>query len=176
MPSRSDAQPLRASEQTFQSLETENNMHVRVRNLRVIVPLIALVAFALLAAGCSGQQADASSIGVNAVAADPMAYSGEITMKGIVQMVDAENSYINVIDETEYETCGLTPCGSAGIIPLFLPVDGDPTAAGSLYDGQLPALEDAVLITGQVKDTGDGLMFDVTRIDRGSQTVIQKRR
>lgn len=151
-------------------------MHARNRSMRLLATLVALVAAVALLGGCSSQSA-ADAVGVNAVAADPGAYTGEITMKGVVQLVDAEKSFINVIDVTEYETCGLTPCGSAGIIPLFMPTSGEPSPAGSVYKGSLPALEEEVLVTGEIKDAADGsLIFDVTRVQRGSTTVIEKNR
>ena len=144
--------------------------------MRLLVSLVAVFAAAALLAGCSSQPGEAA-VGVNAVAADPGAYTGEITMKGVVQLVDAEKGFINIIDLTEYETCGLTPCGSAGIIPLFMPTSGEPSPAGSVYKGSLPALEEEVLVTGEIKDAADGgVIFDVTRVQRGSTTVIEKSR
>lgn len=151
-------------------------MRVRNRSMRLLVSLVAVFAAAALLAGCSSQPGEAA-VGVNAVAADPGAYTGEITMKGVVQLVDAEKGFINIIDLTEYETCGLTPCGSAGIIPLFMPTSGEPSPAGSVYKGSLPALEEEVLVTGEIKDAADGgVIFDVTRVQRGSTTVIEKSR
>jgi hypothetical protein len=138
---------------------------------------IVLTAAVALGAGCSDSSAEpVSTIGVNALAADPGAYTGEIAVKGIVQSVDPGTSSITVIDETEYATCGLTPCNSAGIIPLFMPTSGEPSPSGALYAGELPNLEDAVVVIGEIKSTQEGLFFDVARVERGSKTVIEKSR
>lgn len=150
-------------------------MYARMRNSLAALALVALAAMSLLAGGCADSGQAASAIGVNALAADPLAFKGEITVKAIVQQVNAEAGYIQVIDVDEYASCGLTPCNSAGIIPLFLPTQGAPTSAGSLYDGQLPALEDEVLVVGEIKGEGSNLVFDVSRIIRGSSTLIEKR-
>ena len=139
--------------------------------------VVCLLAVPALAAGCSGTASEpAKTIGVNAIAADPGAYTGEIAVKGIVQSVDPGSSTITVIDETEYATCGLTPCNSAGIIPLFMPTSGEPSPSGDLYSGELPKLEDAVVVVGEIKTTEQGVYFDVARVERDSRTLIQKSR
>lgn len=133
--------------------------------------LTALVAVLGLLAGCGS---GAEAIGVNALSADPMAFTGTITVKGVVQDVDAAASRVMIIDEEEYASCGLTPCAGTGIIPLHVPLGGEPSSAGSLYSGSLPDIEDTVLVTGEVKSMGQGLVFDVDRIERGSSTLVSR--
>lgn len=134
------------------------------------------VALSLMLAGCSGGGGTApSQVSVNALTADPQAFSGEIAVEGIVQDVAADSSLIVLIDLAEYETCGLTPCDSAGSLPLQVPLSGQPTPAGALYEGTLPALEDRVTAVGTVRSGADGLHFDVERITRGSETILTKR-
>lgn len=147
-------------------------MHRLPRTRTLVFAALALAAALLTGCGAAAET-PANTIGVNALAADPTAYTGEIAVKGIVQKVDAGT--ISIIDETEYATCGLTPCNSAGIIPLFLPTSGDPSPTGALYDGELPKLEESVVVIGKIVPSDTGMVFDVARIQRGSDTIIEKR-
>lgn len=138
--------------------------------------LVAAVTMALAAAvlaGCASGAPDA--LGVNAVMADPSAYTGQIAIRGVVQNVDAKGSSVTVIDETEYSTCGLTPCNSAGLLPLSLPL-GDSAAEGApVYEGTLPALEDVVVVVGEIKSTANGSYFDVERIERDGSVLVSRK-
>ncbi|MDZ4169684.1 MAG: hypothetical protein U1E26_08525 [Coriobacteriia bacterium] len=144
----------------------------RSRRARLIPAAAMLLAVALLA-GCSSDTPEA--IGVNAVMADPAAYTGQIAIRGVVQNVDANASSIAVIDETEYATCGLTPCNSASLLPIVLPIGTAAVAGASVYEGALPALEDVVVVVGEIKSTDSGKYFDVERIERNGSVLVSKR-
>ncbi|MDZ4178874.1 MAG: hypothetical protein U1E29_06545 [Coriobacteriia bacterium] len=153
-------------------------MRILASRLVPAVLLIALVTVLALSAGCSGGAnagAAANALAVNDIASDPNAFTGTIAVKGVVQNVDAINSSIAIIDETEYATCGLTVCNSAGIIPLFLPTAGEPSPGGALYSGSLPELEDVVVVVGEIKSAPDGLFFDVERVERSGASLIAKK-
>lgn len=134
--------------------------------------LVIVIALALV--GC-GATSPLVTIGVDALTADPQAFTGELAVEGVVQYVDASTSTIRIIDVAEYEACGLTPCVSAGVLPLYLPTGGEPAPSGAQYEGQLPALEEVVVVVGEVRSGQGGLYFDVERVQRGSQTLISKR-
>lgn len=136
---------------------------------------LAVVTATLLLTACANTAIPENLMGVNSLTADPQAFTGEIAVEGVVIDVDPASSRVRLIDLTEYETCGLNPCGSAGVLPLHLPVTGEPTATGALYEGELPSLEDAVVVVGEVRSGQSGLYFDVQRVQRGSQTLISKR-
>lgn len=136
--------------------------------------VLSLAIAAALVAGC-GSTPTPDALEVNAVMADPMAYTGTIAVRGIVQNIDPGASAVTLIDETEYETCGLSPCGSAGLLSLTVPFSGTPSPGGSLYDGALPTLEDRVVVVGEIKSGGQGLYFDVERIERGSSTLLARK-
>lgn len=149
-----------------------NHFSARVKRALIIAFSAGLL---VLATGC-GSQTDASdALSVNAIASDPTAFTGTIAVAGVVQNVDATTSSITLIDQTEYETCGITPCGSAGLIPLHLPVSGQPSPSGALYGGELPALEEKVIVVGEIKNSEQGLYFDVHRVERGGKTLIAKK-
>ena len=142
----------------------------RVRALSVL----SLAVVSALVVGC-GSTPTPDALDVNAVTADPMAYTGTIAVRGIVQKIDPGSSAVTIIDETEYETCGLSPCGSAGLLPLTVPLAGAPSPGGSLYEGALPVLEDRVVVVGEIKTGEQGLYFDVERIERGSSTLLARK-
>lgn len=137
--------------------------------------LLSAGALALVLAGCSSTPATPDALAVNALTADPTAYTGTIAVRGVVQNIDPGSSTVTIIDETEYETCGLTPCGSAGLLPVAVPTMGQPSPGGSLYDGTLPALEDRVVVVGEVKSGPAGLYFDVERVERGGSTLLARK-
>lgn len=148
-------------------------MHRASLRLRALTVLSLAIAAALVA-GC-GSASTPDALGVNAVTADLTAYTGTIAVRGIVQKIDPGTSAVTIIDETEYETCGLSPCGSAGLLPLTVPLTGAPSPGGSLYDGVLPVLEDSVVVVGEIKTGAQGMYFDVERIERGSSTLLARK-
>lgn len=149
------------------------NHHYR-RVVRVLA-MLALVGLVAVATGCTSGVNEADALNVNAITADPTAYAGSIAVKGVVQNVNPADSSIVLIDETEYATCGLTPCGSAGLLPLYLPSTGASAPGGSTYDGELPVLEDKVVIVGEIKSSPQGYYFDVERVERAGQTLMAKK-
>lgn len=134
------------------------------RRVSLVLVTAALAASAVLV-GCSSNTSD--SVGVNAVMTDPTAYSGTIAIQGVVQKVDPATSSITVIDEGEYATCGLTPCNSAGLLPLSMPM--------AQYEGELPALEDVVVVVGEIKSMAQGSYFDVERLERNGSVLVSKK-
>ncbi len=141
--------------------------------MRLTVAAVAVVAAAVIA-GCGAQSGPASSLAVNAVMADPAAYSGQIAIEGVVQDVDPASGSLAVIDTTEYATCGLTPCNTAGILRLAVPTSGQ-APNGATYTGTMPALEDVVVVVGEFKTAEQGLYLDVARIEKGGSPLLTKR-
>lgn len=136
-----------------------------LRRLMLLAATAAAILASVALVGCSAESPNA--VGVNAVMTDPAAYSGTIAIKGVVQKVDAATSSITMIDEGEYATCGLTPCNSAGLLPLSMPA--------AQYDGELPALEDVVIAVGEIKSTPQGSYFDVERVERNGSVLVSKK-
>ena len=137
--------------------------------------VVLLISMGLLS-GCGEEKV--VSIGVNALVADPIAYQGQINVVGIVQNQDIANRTIVIIDEAEYETCGLNPCGSAGKIPIYLPTaDEKPygeTPSKITYEGDLPKVEEKITLTGAVTQGPSGYVFEATEIRQGSKVILKK--
>jgi hypothetical protein len=139
--------------------------------VRAVFVCAAVLSIALLS-GCSGSGANA--LGVNAIMTDPTAFTGKIEVKGVVQNLDPASSTISIIDEAEYASCGLTPCSSAGIMPLFVPLSAEAASGGAAYSGSWPALEDVVVVVGEIKSSQTGLYFDVERVERAGSPLLKK--
>ena len=139
--------------------------------IRAVLVCAAALSIAFLT-GCSGSAADA--VGVNAIMTDPTAFTGDIAVKGVVQNLDPTSSTISIIDEVEYASCGLTPCGSAGIMPLFVPLSAEAASGGATYSGSWPELEDVVVVVGEIKSSQTGMYFDVKRVERAGSSLLKK--
>ena len=152
---------------------TTGRRTVRLDHIRALVLVGVLAALMLALVGCGGSNTDA--LEVNDLAADPLAYSGDIAVTGIVQEINAAESRIVLIDQIEYETCGLFPCAGAGLLPLHLPLDGTSTSAGAQYEGALPQLEQLVIVHGRITGAAGDTEFDVDRIELSGKTILEKK-
>ncbi len=116
-------------------------------------------------------------IKVNDLGADPTAYTGKIALKGIVQQIDEERNIFNIIDEDEFDTCGLS-CSTAVIITIYVPGPSQPlgeTPSGYIYEGAMPQVMDLVSVEGQVVKTDQRYVFEVDRVLKGSRAIINKK-
>jgi len=138
--------------------------------IRAVVACVAVLSLVLLA-GCSGS---GETLNVNAVMTDPTAFTGTLHVKGVVQNLDPSTSTISIIDEAEYASCGLTPCSSAGIMPIFVPTSAAAASSGPVYAGSWPALEEVVVVVGEIKSSPTGLYFDVERVERKGSALLTK--
>lgn len=148
-----------------------------------------MLVFLLMLTGCVSQKGSAenvnaaedvklATVGINDLAADPTAYTGKIQIKGIVQSVDAKNFIFRLIDEEEFKTCGLDPCGAGAIITIYTPDSTRPkgkTPSNNVYDVKMPKVEDLVTVQGEIKRVNDGFLFEVDKVIKGSKTLIIKK-
>jgi len=104
-------------------------------------------------------------VNVDDVAADPGAYSGIIAVSGVVSYVKSDNQVFGIIDTREYELCGVVTC-AANQIPISVPL--------SIFSGELPEVEDEVLVYGKVVNSSDGYVLDVLRVERGSKIILKQ--
>ncbi len=144
---------------------------------------VILLVCLLMFTGCASQKGSAAenakltTVGINALAADPAAYTGKFQIKGIVQYSDAKNFIFRLIDEEEFKTCGLDPCGAGAIITLYTPDSTLPqgkTPSSFVYDVKMPKVEDLVTVQGELVKLNEGYMFEVDKVIKGSKTLISK--
>ena len=91
---------------------------------------------------------NADALQVNQVAADPAAYSGPVTITGIMAGTSQQDPTIfGMIDLKELQ------CNSPNCNKLYLPVK---------YRGSLPKLGDEVRVSGTFTQMGGGYIFSAT--------------
>lgn len=77
---------------------------------------------------------------------------GPTRVKGVVSHLSADGQGITLIDVVDFEECGLCDCA-----PLKLPVR---------WSGNMPGLEETVLVEGEVQESEGGLIFAARHIER----------
>lgn len=100
---------------------------------------------------------DADALQVNQVAADPAAYSGTITVSGVMAGTSPQNPGIFGIFDLKELQCTTPNCNK-----LYLPVS---------YQGPLPKLGDEVRVSGSFMKTSDGFIFSASDL-----TVVRNHR
>jgi hypothetical protein len=103
-------------------------------------------------------------VNVDDVAADPGAYGGTIAISGVVSYVKSDNAVFGIIDVREYELCGIVTC-AANQLPISVPL--------SRYSGELPEVEDEILVYGEIINSADGYVLDVLQVKRGRKVILK---
>lgn len=116
---------------------------------KYIVLAAALVVGIALAYGMFFR-GDADALQVNQVAADPAAYSGTITVSGVMAGTAPQNPNIFGIFDLKELQCTTPNCKK-----LYLQVR---------YQGPMPKLGDEVLVSGSIMNTGDGFIFSASSL------------
>jgi hypothetical protein len=112
--------------------------------------IFAALLLALVLAGCN-QGAASSALNVNDLRSDPGAYSGELTVTGIMAAVSQQNPQIfGIMDKSEL-TCNNPDCHK-----YFLPVR---------FDGKRPAHGDEVVVKGSFIDVPGGKILAATSVN-----------
>ena len=117
------------------------------------------------------------TINIMELESDPMAYTGIIAVKGVVQAVDKQRLLFRMIDEQEYKSCGLSPCSLAAIVTFYAPDKTRPlgsTPSDYIYEGKMPEVETIVTVEGEIKKVEDGFTFELQRVLQGSKVIIKR--
>ncbi len=120
-------------------------MKTNIRNLFV---LVAALSFLALATGCKNE---APAFGVNDVVSDPGAFSGSLTLVGIVNAYSqSDATIVGVMDKKEL-TCTTPNCEK-----VLLPVK---------ITGPRPAIGDEVRISGSFTAESWGQLFNASEME-----------
>lgn len=93
---------------------------------------------------------DANALQVNQVGADPSAYSGTITVTGIMAGISQQDpSVFGMFDLKELQ------CTTPNCNKLYLPVR---------HQGAMPKPGDEVRVSGSFTKTGDGFLFTASNV------------
>jgi len=123
---------------------------------KYIVLAIALAVGIALAYGMFFR-GDADALQVNQVASDPAAYSGTITVSGVMAGTSPQNPGIFGIFDLKELQCTTPNCNK-----LYLPIR---------YQGPMPKLGDEVRVSGSFIKTSDGFIFSASDL-----TVVRNHR
>lgn len=121
---------------------------------KYIIALVAIVitgvAFAGFSSGMGKKVQTKSVLSVNDIQADPAAYTGTVTINGVVASISKQDPKLfGIIDTAEAKLCKILTCAT-----FYLPVK---------YAGQTPKEGDEVNVTGSFGDKGRG--FNAVKVD-----------
>lgn len=122
---------------------------------RYIAVLVAVIIAGLAFAGISGGMgakplAKNGVLSVNDIQADPAAFTGTITINGVVSGFSKEDpKTFSIIDTAEAKLCRTVTCAR-----LYLPVH---------YEGPAPKVGDEVNVTGELTEKGP--LFNAQRVE-----------
>jgi len=110
-----------------------------------VTACVAGLFLALLLSGCSSK-----AVSVNDVASDPAAFSGVITITGIMGGVSQmDKSVFGIMDVKELQ------CKTQNCNKVLIPIK---------YQGQIPVLGDEVRVTGSFVKLSDGYLFAANEV------------
>lgn len=111
--------------------------------------IIAGIAFASFSSGMGKRVQTQGILSVNDIQADPAAYTGTITINGVVAGISKQDPQIfGIIETAEAKLCKILTCAT-----FYLPVK---------YAGQTPKEGDEVNVTGSFGDKGR--VFNATEV------------
>lgn len=116
------------------------------RNIIIAVALAVgiVLSYALFFRG------DANALQVNQVGADPSAYSGTITVTGIMAGISQQDPSVFGMFDLKELKCTTPNCNK-----LYLPVR---------HQGAMPKPGDEVRVSGSFTKTGDGFLFTASNV------------
>ncbi len=120
--------------------------------MSIWLPVAAVAAPPAPAAVADAPAEKIPSVGVDALMKTPDTYKGTVRVRGVVSSVFPKAQKLGIIDAI-YLNCCSSPCGTP---PQSLPVK---------WTGEMPQAKTLVLVTGEVKRTGEKLEFVARSID-----------
>lgn len=113
--------------------------------LTLILVVLVIVGIAAAFAAPPEQTSTSKPLGVDDFMKHVDDHKGEVTIEGIVSAVSESDNRVALIDVAEFERCKDVTCAQ-----YTLPVQ---------WSGELPAVEDKVLIRGKIETTDGKLVF-----------------
>jgi hypothetical protein len=94
-----------------------------------------------------------AALGVDQLIKEVDRHKGLVRVEGIVTAVVPDKQMIALVDIEQFKKCGLLSCPTYLVLPI-------------LWSGAMPSLKDAVIIEGQVKESGGKLVFEGKQIEK----------
>jgi hypothetical protein len=119
----------------------------------LVAVVIGVLAFVAISGGMGDKpQAKGGILSINDIQADPAAFTGTITVNGVISGFSKENPpTFALVDTAEVKLCRTVNCGR-----FYLPVK---------YDGPAPKPGDEVNVTGTFTGTGKGLLLSAQKVE-----------
>ncbi len=126
---------------------------VGIMVLAVALPLVPAAALCAPSQPAAEKQpaGDAPAIGVNALMRSPDSHKGTIRVRGVVTSVFPKEQRLGLVDAV-YLNCCSSPCASIQAMPVK-------------WTGEMPPAKSLVMVTGEVRRTGEKLEFVAEKID-----------
>ena len=94
-----------------------------------------------------------AALGVDQLIKEVDRHKGLVRVEGIVTAVVPDKKMIALVDTEQFKKCGLLSCPTYLVLPV-------------LWSGGMPSLKDAVIIEGQVKESGGRLIFEAKNLEK----------
>jgi len=92
-------------------------------------------------------------LGVDQLMKDVERHKGPIRVQGVVTAVVPDKRMIALVDIEQFKKCGLLTCPTYLVLPVR-------------WSGVMPSLKDAVIVEGQVKESGGKLVFESKNLEK----------
>ena len=80
-------------------------------------------------------------------------HKGLIRVEGIVTAVVPDRQMVALVDIEQYKKCGVLMCPTYLVLPV-------------MWSGTMPSLKDAVIVEGQVKESGGKLILEAKSLEK----------
>jgi len=92
-------------------------------------------------------------LGVDQLMKEVDRHKGPIRVEGIVTAVVQDKKMVALVDIEQFKKCGVLTCPTYLVLPV-------------LWSGGMPSLKDAVIVEGQVKESGGKLVFEAKNLEK----------
>ncbi len=94
-----------------------------------------------------------AALGVDQLIKEVDRYKGPVRVEGVVTAVVPDKKMVAIVDIEQFKKCGILNCPTYLVLPV-------------LWSGAMPSLKDAVIVEGQVKESGGKLIFEANNLDK----------
>jgi len=121
-----------------------------MKRLIIVLFFTVLIIFNI---GCTNDDADTNTLSINDIQSDPLSFTGELKINGVVALFsDDDSSVFGIKDTAELLFCKDLYCGAFALPVRY--VGGDP----------IPELADEVDVTGSWGEYEGNILFEATAI------------
>lgn len=117
--------------------------------ISLVAAVIPLFSLAEAVAGSN----PAGVLGVGQLVREVDRYKGPVRVEGVVTAVVPDKKMLALVDVKQFKKCGILNCPTYLVLPV-------------LWSGVMPSLKDAIIVEGQVKESGGKFVFEAKKIEK----------